>query len=339
MKPTDFAEKITDFFNSYLIKERNLSHNTIRSYRDTFKLFLEYMMTTGIKPEKVKLKHLSAENIRNFLFWLEENRLASVSTRNQRMTALKSFLRFLQIECPEHLFEIQKSLAIRKKKTQKQPVQYLSISDVQALLKIPDARSRKGLRDLAILSLLYDSGCRVQELIDLTVDDLNCDKTPTIKVIGKGNKARLIPISDQVKKILLEYLNRFNLQKSSGTQYSLFFNPSLRKLTPEGVNYILKKYYKTLKIQRPKLPETIHCHILRHSKAMHLLNSGVNLVYIRDFLGHESVTATQIYAKADAEQKKRAIIEASTPVWVDTNLPDWNKVSNLEEVLGQLCKR
>ena len=339
MKPTDFAEKLTDFFNSYLIRERNLSHNTIRSYRDTFKLFLEYMKSIGMKPEKISLKHFTAERIRDFLFWLEDNRLASASTRNQRMAALRSFLRFLEIECPEHLFEIQKGLAIRKKKYQKKTVQYLTISDVQALLKIPDARTRKGLRDLAILSLMYESGCRVQELIDLTVDDLNCGRTPTIKVIGKGNKARLIPISDQVKKILLEYLNRYNLANVFGPQYSLFFNAGLRKLTPEGVNYILKKYYEILRLERPKLPERIHCHVLRHSKAMHLLNSGVNLVYIRDFLGHENVTATQIYAKADAEQKKQAIVEASAPVWVDTNLPDWNKVSNIEEVLEHLCKR
>jgi site-specific recombinase XerD len=179
------------------------------------------------------------------------------------------------------------------------------------LLEQPDTTTKKGRRDLTLLSLMYDSGARVQEIIDLVPSMLRLGNPPTIKIIGKGNKARLVPLLNAQTEHLKHYLAEHRLNEHNTNAYPLFFNSRKEKLTRAGINYIVQKYCQSARIKNAGLiPKKFSCHSLRHSKAMHLLQAGVNLVYIRDILGHVSIQTTEIYAKADSKQKRIALEKA-----------------------------
>ncbi len=198
----------------------------------------------------------------------------------------------------------------------------------------PDTTTLKGRRDLTLLSLMYDSGARVQEIIDLRPSMLRLNKPPTIKIIGKGNKARIVPMLDAQTVHLKNYLQEYRLSEPLANMYPLFFNSRKEKLTRAGINHIVQKYSEAARKENKMLiPEKISCHCLRHTKAMHLLQAGVNLVYIRDILGHVSIQTTEIYARADSMQKRKAIEKAyvninpnEEPAWTkDENLISWLK--------------
>jgi site-specific recombinase XerD len=187
---------------------------------------------------------------------------------------------------------------------------YFSIPEVTELLSLPNAKTKKGLRDLAMLTALYETGARVQELIDLTGSSLHIEAvTPYVELRGKGNKLRKVPISDDAADILRKHMRTSNV---SETQNLLFTNVQKNKLTRAGVQYVINKYIAQAKQKNPGFfLSKITNHSFRHSKAMHLLEAGVNLVYIRDFLGHSSVTITEIYAKTNPEVKRKALVENS----------------------------
>ena len=243
--------------------------------------------------------------------WLETNRNSSIQTRNQRLAAWKSFCKYVEFEAPE-FFEVCSSIrSIEPKKTAKESINYLSLNSIKILLKQPNVEIKKEFRDLAILSLLYDSGARVQELIDLSVCNLVLDSKARVFLTGKGNKTRIVPLSKEVTKILKKYIKLYGLKNED----ILFSNKSNTKLTRQGIQYILKKYIERAKKEDSSLfNKNISNHSLRHSKAMHLLESGVNLIYIRDFLGHVSVITTEIYAKANPEIRRKQIEKASKKV-------------------------
>lgn len=302
---------ITSFFTEYLSNVMGYSENTIKSYRDTFILLFSYADEKHLCPKgRIGIDIFKKENIISFLDWLESTRNASVSTRNQRLAALKSFCKYASANAIEYLDIFQQILNIKPKKGTSKTVDYLSVDAVSALLKQPDITTKNGLRDLALLSLLYESGCRVQELINTKVGDISLCLPATITVTGKGNKVRIIPLSTNLIAIIRKYMNEY--QKRNPAHY-LFTNHQNAPLTRSGVKYILDKYVSRAK----KVDATIwgnanvHPHVMRHSKAMHLLESGVNLIYIRDFLGHSSVTTTEIYAKSNPEIKRKFLEEAA----------------------------
>jgi site-specific recombinase XerD len=197
------------------------------------------------------------------------------------------------------------------------------------LLKQPDKHTPKGRRDLTLISVLYDSGARVQELIDLKVRDVTLQEPAVITLTGKGNKTRRVPIMKNTASLLQNYLMENKLDnKPSKYENQLFFNNQNHKLTKEGVAYILSKYVTSARKKSRLIPTKVNVHMLRHSKAMHLLQAGVNLIYIRDFLGHVDIKTTEIYARADTETKRKAI-ENAYPNLIDKNLPDWSKDQTL----------
>lgn len=203
---------------------------------------------------------------------------------------------------------------------------------------MPDQNTKTGRRDLALLTLMYDTGARVQEMIDLTPSQVRFDKPYTVKLIGKGNKARVVPLMEPTVQILKRYMKEQGLLELFANVYPLFFNKRKEKLTRAGVNYILSKYKDKARKQNSVLiPEVLTCHCLRHSKAMHLLQAGVNLVYIRDILGHSSVQVTEIYAKVDSKQKREAIEKAYTDV-TPAEEPIWQKNDDLLEWLKSFNK-
>lgn len=335
MKPTDFSKYISHFISKYLPNEKGASNNTITAYRDSFVLLLNFIQNEKqVKLEKITLEKIKKETIIEFLDWIEKERKCSSTTRNSRLAAIHSFYKYLQCESLDHFHECQKILSIKFKKVSHDSVNYLTIEGIKLLLQQPDATTIKGRRDLALLSLMYDTGARVQEIIDLTPSMLRLNKPSTIKIIGKGNKARLVPMLDAQIGHLENYLKENKLTESHANMHPLFFNSRKEKLTRAGVNHILWKY-STIAREKNKMiiPDKISCHSLRHSKAMHLLQAGVNLVYIRDILGHVSIQTTEIYARADSQQKRTALEKAyvkvnpgEEPMWTENeNLITWLK--------------
>lgn len=339
MRPTDFSKSLTDFLTVYLPGEKGISKNTIASYKDTFILFLTFLKDEkGILADKLTLKKISKETILDFLNWIEETRHCCIATRNVRLAALHSFFQYLQYKNPENLMEWQRILSIPVKKTEKTSISYLSLDGIRLILDEPDRSTRNGRRDLALLSLIYDSGARVQEIIDLTPSMVRLDSPCTVKLIGKGNKARIVPLLDVQVKFLKTYMIEQKLTDPYANMYPLFSNSRKEKLTRAGVNYILAKYAKQARVKNSTLiPEMISCHCLRHSKAMHLLQSGVNLVYIRDILGHTSIQVTEIYARTDSRQKREAIENAYTDV-LPKETPPWLANDDLLEWLKSFSK-
>jgi len=329
MKPTNFSKYLTAFLGKYLAHERGASPHTITAYRDTFVAFISFMELRKIKVQKLTLELITKEKVVEFLDWLEQERKCSIATRNARLAAIHSFFSYVQHQHPEILYEVQQILSIRLKKCQKASMNYLSIDGIRLLLQQPDTTTMRGRRDLTLLSLMYDTGCR-----DLTPNMVRLDKPSTIRLTGKGNKTRIVPMLEDQVKLLKNYMQDHKLLETFAGMYPLFYNNRREKLTRAGVNHILLKYAARARLKDSKLiPEKISCHSLRHSKAMHLLEAGVNLVYIRDILGHVSIQTTEIYARADSRKKREAIEKAyvdvaptAIPAWLaSNNLLDWLK--------------
>ena len=316
MNKNTFSYHLTKYFAEYLPKQTAASPNTILSYRDTFvQLMGFYKSECHLPPEKLEYGDFTAANIEAFLSHLEATRGISISTRNQRLAAIHAFFRYLQYRDPAGFEQCAQVLSVPFKKVPVTPMNYMSVEEVQLLFSIPDQRQDSQLRDLSIMVLLYETGARVQELIDLCPVNIRFSATVVAELHGKGNKTRLVPVNADAAAIVRNYIRRCN---RTGASEPLFVNRKGEKLTRAGIQYIIDKYVSTARIQRPELfKNKITNHCFRHSKAMHLLEAGVNLIYIRDLLGHTSVVTTEIYAKTNPtvkeEQLKKHCISVKTP--------------------------
>lgn len=306
----EFLDYVELFFSRYAFGQRGLSNHTVSSYSDSIILFFRYCEEfKGIKTDRICFNNLSKQLILDYCERIELNG-CSTATRNQRLTAIHALFRYIQSESPEHAALCRDVLAIRMKKAKQEPPKYLSTEAVKLMLLKPDMGLPEGIRDLALMSLLYDSAIRVQELIDLRISDVFLNDKPVIHVRGKGNKERTIPITRQTADIIRKYLSVLD-DKSP----QLFRNRSSNKLTRTGITYILNKYVTLVRNEFPGMINiNVTPHIMRHSKATHLLNAGVNLIYIRDLLGHSSVITTEIYASTNPDFLRNAIERASADV-------------------------
>lgn len=337
MKNYDFAYHITNFLTVYLPRQCNASQETILSYRDTFSNLLRFCQEERkLAPEKVRFDKIDARLIEDFMLWLESSRGSGASTRNQRLAAIRSFFRYLQIEAPEHLLLCQSILSLKRARKSKPMMNYLTHDQIKLLLDQPDANDWNDRRDLTMLYLLYDSAARVQEICDITVGDVHTAAPVTVRLTGKLRKTRIVPLSASVAELLQQYINERGLNVPGKAATPLFANRRGKKLTRGGVSYILAKYVDSVLETSPAvLPTKITPHCLRHSKAMHLLESDVNLIYIRDFLGHEDVKTTQVYAKANPELKREAIVKAHADESAP-QLPAWQDNPGLMKFLKSL---
>lgn len=332
IKQTDFGVCVTEYFTKHLAGVRNLSGNTIKSYRDTFCLLLQFLYEEmKLKPEKVKLSSITDETIKDFLLWLESNRSNSVSTRNLRLAAIHAFYRYILMQNPEMLLPAQRILAIPLKKEERKPVNYLPESTLKDLLARPDQSDKYGIRDTSLLCLLYDSGARVQEIIDLSLSDVRLETLATVRLFGKGRKVRIVPLMSPTAKVLERYLDAWRLNPKTTPDAPLFVNHQGNRLTRPGVTYILKKYMSDIGADE----NLITPHVIRHSKAMHLLRANIDLNYIRDFLGHVNTSTTEVYARADAEMKRKALEKAHFDVPLESQTT-WQKNENLMAWLQSL---
>lgn len=331
---TDLARYLTSFFTEYLSGIRNLSKNTIRAYRDTFRLLLVfYREVYAIPPEKLVIKKMNDKTIIQYLDWLQKERKCTNSTRNQRLAAIHTFFRYLQLQNPENLLLCQKILLIPFKKAQKTIIQHLTTDQTKRLLEQPDVQKRGGRRDMVLLSVLYDTGARVQEICDLRVRDVRLESPALITLTGKGCKTRQVPLLGNTVNLLQNYMEEHGLHRNGKQDMPLFYNQRYAALTRGGITHILQKY--TDKIKCPDIPSKITPHILRHSKAVHLLQAGINIILIRDILGHVSVQTTEMYARVDMETKRK-VLENSYSNMTPGDMPDWNQDENLLDFLENL---
>ena len=336
-----FSSCLEDFFKEYLIRERGCSQKTLRTYRDAFVLLVHYLSSMEkVPPERISLEMFNRETVKAFLDWLEKDRHCSIRTRNNRLAAMKSFCRYLMYEDPSHLKQWTLVLEMASKKREEiEKVDSLSLDAVKAILQSVDASSRSGFRDLTLLSLLYNSAARVNELIDLMPKSIRLQKPYGVELFGKGSKRRVVPLDEPIIKLLGSYMKAYSLDEPGMDSHPLFFNRYHGKLTNAGITYLLKKYSKiAVENGMVGIPENIHPHMFRHSRACHLLQAGTNLEYIRLILGHASIQTTEIYAKVDQSATSRAIENA----YSDLGLPvkeerQWQQNPKLLAMLKNLA--
>ena len=336
MKPTDLSVHLTDFLTHHLTARRNLSPNTIRAYRDTFTLLLRYCRDLRNMPlERLSLKEIDVPLVEAFLDHLEQDRHVSVRTCNYRLAALHSFFRYVQSEVPEHLMQCQRILAMPLRRHPRTTVGYLAKDDLARILEQPDVRTGAGRRDAVLLSVLYDTGARVQELIDMSAGDIRLEPPAQVRLFGKGRKMRAVPLMDATARLLRDHLRESGLDRPERFEQPLFQNRQGGRLSRWGVRYILDKHVRAARDAHPGFTQPVTPHTLRHTKGMHLLESGVSLEIIRDFLGHEHVVTTHIYARANIEMKRKALARiADESTFPD--IPSWKKDGTLLEWLRSL---
>lgn len=336
MKKTDFTKALTAYFSTYLPLTCGVSPNTCNSYRDAFKLLLLYFQEEkGVPANSIELRILNRNLVSDFLEWLEAQRKVSVTTRNQRLAAMKAFAHYVQYRNPEYLENCTDIITMHPKKHEKPVIPFLTEDELKALLAQPDPSTRHGLRDLTLLSLLYDSGARVQEITDLQLKDIRLTNPAMVTLTGKGRKARQVPLMKETCTLLDTYIRNFDLNSEPLTA-PLFFNKKGEALSRYGITYILKKYVS--KAELDGSARKISPHGLRHTKAMHLLRAGVNMIYIRDFLGHVDISTTEVYARIDAEMKRK-VFEEKVPNFTPNTTMPWEEDKDLLQWLTQFGKK
>jgi site-specific recombinase XerD len=304
--PRPFADMLAQFFTVHLPVARACSANTIVAYRDAFTLFLRFMdQRRATPPDRVCFADFTTANVVAFLAWLRTDRQSCASTANQRLAALKSFFRYVQAQAPEQIAQARQVLGVKAAQDPEPAIGYLSAEAVALLL---EHAARRGPRDLALLATLYDTAGRVQEVCDLSIGDLRLGKPASATLTGKGRKIRTVPLSTQAAAILDEHVRALAHDRSQ----PVFTSRAGQRLGRAGAAYTLAECARAAHDDHPEIvPAKISPHMLRHSKAMHLLENGVNLIYIRDILGHASIVTTEVYAKANPEMKRHAIEAAA----------------------------
>jgi integrase/recombinase XerD len=309
-RPNDLGRSLVRFFQEYLPTLRGMSPHTIHSYRDALLLLLRFLSTSrrcGI--EQLDLVVLTADSVGRFLNTLERERHNSIVTRNARLAAIHTFARFLATEYPEHLASLQAILGIPfKRGARTAPIEYLEQNEVKALLKAPDRSTRAGRRDHALFALMFNTGARVQELLNLRLCDVRLQAPYQIRLAGKGNRARICPIWPQTAKLLQQLKKDRHCDNEEIAP--LFVNSRGSQLTRFGVRYLLRAYLTLASTEVSTLgKKRIHPHSLRHTTAIHLLKAGVDFATISQWLGHVSLTTTMRYARADIDMKRQALLQ------------------------------
>ena len=318
-----FSKLVQTFLTNYIIGECNYSNNTKASYSTTFYLFTRYLNTNyNTKPNNIEIESIDKTIIINFLNWLEDERDASVSTRNQRLAAIKSFYEFVQLNEPDLFNTCAQILSIKNKKVPKKVISYLSEDEIKIMIDFLNLE--KNLKYLTIICVLYETGARVSEFINIKLEDLNLSDNASIKLYGKGNKIRIVPISKELVLLINKYLNEIYVNYNN----FLFYSNQKKKYNRKSINYILNTIVKKLKTLYPdKFKGNYSPHSLRHSKGTHLYNNGTPLLYIKQFLGHSTITTTEIYTTPDSKKQREQILKNAKQIKVKDKYSNRKKES------------
>lgn len=335
-KPTDFAQSLSKYLFKYLPEQKGLSEHTIQSYSDCMSLFLEFCEANlQMRREKLEIKDITRESVEQFYLWLETEKGNSIASRNQRRVAINAFLKYLQYQNPGHVLLYQQIAAIPSKPDRRQTIRHLSIVAVEEILRQPDLKLQSGRRDLALLTILYETAARVSEVANLCVGDVRFEKSSAVvRLFGKRKKEREVPIMADVTTFLRNYLAEEMHDRPCHKSDPLFCNRTKGKLTRAGIRYILDKYTDAARGSAPEfIPQQVYPHILRHSRAMHWLEAGVDLQYIKDLLGHADLETTEIYARLSVEMKRK-LLEHAHPT--DPQLPQYPSWTNDKSMMNWL---
>lgn len=311
-QPTELGRSVVRFFQDYLPTLRGMSRHTIRSYRDAMILFLNFCAEDRQRRvERLELADITADRVVRFLAHLEARRKNSVTTRNARLAAIHTFARFLVAEQPEHMVVLQQILGIPFKRGERvTPIEYLEKTEIEALLSGIDRTMPSGRRDYVMFALMFNTGARVQEIVDLRVRDVRLEPPGQVRFVGKGNKVRTCPIWPRTALLLKDLINKRRIGSEALFDQHIFLNERGSPITRFGVGYLLQKHVAAAASAAPSLAaKRIHPHSLRHTTAVHLLKAGVDFATISQWLGHASLNTTMRYARADLDLKRQALAQ------------------------------
>ena len=337
IKDGAFYETVAAFLNVYLKKNRSCSPNTVKAYEDSLNLYLLFLQEVKNTPrEKVTWDFFRRQTVLEFLDWLEETRGCGGSTKAQRLAAIRSFVRYgaiVDLRVVAVQADVEK---IEFKKPAGKLVPYLTREELTVFLAQPNPSTRTGLRDSAFLNLMYDTAARCQEMLDLKIRNLKLsDSHPVAYLTGKGQKSRAIPLTEKTAEHMRRYLKKFHPAKSRKSDDYVFYTHHVaHRMSEDNVGAFVRKYGEMARQICPSIPERVHPHMLRHTRAMHLYQSGMDLKFISDWLGHEHIETTRIYAFADTEMKRETVRKATPSLQNPQPEPIWD--INDEEMMKKL---
>ena len=334
-----FTSLLEHYVVTFTLKEAGYSKETLRSYYTALEQYIQWVcQIKEIPVEKVDVTCFRKEVIRSFLIHLEEDEHVSISTRNQRRAAIISFLAYAKDICPLYANVYVEAQSIKVKKAPKPKKSFLTVDEYKSMLNSIDINKRNGLMHYLLVTLLYDTGARVDEAVRMNFEDFSFGKDNSVIIFGKGSKYRRIYLTSQSVKIIQEYM-----QRTKRTMGPVFMNRSHQRISDSGIDYILKKYGSMAAKEMPSLKDkTISPHTLRRSKATHMLLNGASLPVIQRFLGHESIQTTEAYLDAGTEAMIKAVAEAEKSLIekgvVTPNIPNWQD-QNILQKLKQLANQ
>lgn len=302
---TPIAPHITAFLQERLPLQRAASEHTCDSYAYAFQLLFEFAAARlHVKPSALFLEQLDASLVMDFLQYLETGRGNSPRTRNARLVAIKSFMRFMEYRVPALLEQSRRILAIPAKRTDTRLINYLTLNEVQALLNVPDLKRRDGIRDRAMIHLCFSAGMRVSELVHLPLQALEWQPSPNVRIFGKGRRERLLPLWKQTASDLRAWL----AVRGQPATTELFLNAHGEPMTRSGFEYVLKKHVEVAAKHCPSLEKKqISPHVLRHTAAMVVLQATGDIRKVSLWLGHGDIQTTEVYLRADPTEKLEAM--------------------------------
>jgi integrase/recombinase XerD len=319
---TTLGTLIVSFFRNYLVNQKGYSQNTISSYSDCIRLLISYTCDhLEVAIDKLDLFHFTDDLILDFLDHLEQTCGNKAATRNQRLAAIKTLFRFFALQDPTFIAVCEHVCAIRAKKTSHKVIASLEKDEVNAIFATVNADTLLGARDQALLHLLYNTGARVQELVDLDASDLRMEKPFQVLLTGKGRKQRVTPLFPETIEAIHHYLKLRD--QSRIENMPLFVNSRGQRITRFGIRYIVNKYATRSAATRSSLnAKNVTPHTFRHTTALHMIQSGIEITAVSQWLGHADIKTTTIYVEINNEMKRKVLEAFPPPSAPHTNQPN-----------------
>lgn len=333
MKPLSFPHLLHSFFHEWLVQQRNISHHTVLSYRDSWRLFLRFVAARKNKPvSQLGLTDLTEPEVLAFLQYTEQERKTSIGTRNCRLAGLRSFFHFVADREPLVARQCAEILRIPTKRAPQGTLCHMEDNEVSAILDQPNRSRIEGQRDHVLLAVLYNTGARIQEALNITPRALRLESPLHVRLFGKGRKERICPLWPETVALLKAFLRK----QPRGEDETIFVNRYGRPLGAAGVRFKLKQYLEAAGRNTPSLVgKRVTPHTFRHSTAVSLVSAGVDVTVIRDWLGHASLDTTNHYARANVETKRKAL-EKVDPAARPGRPPRWKRNPELMAWLDSL---
>ncbi len=337
MRSNTFWKCMREYFSIYLPKQRNSSPDTIAAFRMAWNLLLRYLThEVGKNVQKLEFMDFNAAMLSGFLDHMEAKKGWKAATRNHRLSCIRAFFRYASALEPLAYTTYTGLLSIPLKKDvdRSRMVEHMSKEAMSALLGSVDPATRNGSRDQFFMTLMYDTAARNGEMLGIRLSDID-DEKATVILVGKGRKPRIVPVSKETVEMFIHYKRTFHASNHKET--FLFYtirNGEKMPMSADNVARFIRKYADIARINCPEIPDNVHPHMFRHSRAMHLYQGGMPLSMISEFLGHADPETTLIYAYADTEMKRQAIENASSTIGIGNTIPIWKDQDILEKLLS-----